>query len=167
MKADRNPKPKAPRRLSIPEDDYPECRYFNDSAVGLKFLFERTADGQDLEYLERLKRVHALIMEVAGAPETYLRRAAPEPTSQPVALKPAPKLAMTLQELLDPPRHIPQLDLCEYLNARRVLEVAQSEADNLGSLIVAKIVRKFPVQRGPLVATIDSKGCLAVREDER
>jgi hypothetical protein len=67
-----------------------------------------------------------------------------------------------LRELLDPPRHIPQLDLCEYLNAYRVLEAAKSEVDNLGSLIVAKLVRKLPVQDGPLAATLDSKGRLMV-----
>jgi len=72
-----------------------------------------------------------------------------------------------LQELLDPPRHVPQLDLCEYLNARRVLDAAQSEVDNLRSLIVAKIVRKVPIQRGLLVATLDPKGCLLVWEEER
>jgi hypothetical protein len=84
-------------------------------------------------------------MELTGAPETY----------------------PSLQELLDPPRHIPQLDLCEYLNAHRVLKAAQSEVDNLGSLIIAKLVRKVPIQRGPLVATLNSKGCLVVWEDER
>ena len=71
-----------------------------------------------------------------------------------------------LQELLDPPRHIPQLDLCEYLNAHRTLEAAQSEVDNLGSLIVAKLVRKIPIQRGYLAANLDSKGCLMVWEEE-
>ena len=72
-----------------------------------------------------------------------------------------------LQELLDPPRHIPQLDLCEYLNALRTLEAVRSEVDNLGSLIVAKLVRKIPVQRGYLAATLDLKGCLIVREEDR
>jgi hypothetical protein len=67
-----------------------------------------------------------------------------------------------LQELLDPPRHIPQLDLCEYLNAQRTFEAARSEVDNLRSLIVAKLVRKIPIQRGPLVASLDSNGHLAV-----
>lgn len=72
-----------------------------------------------------------------------------------------------LQELLDPPRHIPQLDLCEYLNALRTLEAARSEVDNLASLIVAKLVRKIPVQRGFLTATLDAKGCIIVREEDR
>jgi hypothetical protein len=71
MKADKNLKPKAHRTPSIPEDEIPHFRYYNQSAIGLKLLFERAADGKDLEYVERLKRVSALILKLAGAMETY------------------------------------------------------------------------------------------------
>jgi hypothetical protein len=76
-----------------------------------------------------------------------------------------PEPTVTLQELLNPPGHIPQLDLWEYQAALRAFEAARSEVDNLGSLIMEKLIRKRPVQPGLLVATLDSKGRLLVWEE--
>jgi hypothetical protein len=49
--------------------------YYNMVVEGLDLLYERAFAG-DLEYVDRLKRVAALTVELAGAPETDLISAA-------------------------------------------------------------------------------------------
>lgn len=66
MKANKDAKSKARRTLSIPEDDIPVYRYYNDSAVGLKLLLDLAKD--DPEFIERLRRVSIFIMALACAP---------------------------------------------------------------------------------------------------
>lgn len=71
MGADKNHSSKARRVRSIPEDDIPIFRYYNGIVTGIDVLFELTANGVDLEYTERLKRIFTLVMELAGSPDTY------------------------------------------------------------------------------------------------
>lgn len=71
---------------------------------------------------------------------------------------------LNLQELLDPPQHISQAELCEYLRARLALDSAREEVENLGSLIVEKLILRQPLQPGPLVASLGLEGKLEVVE---
>lgn len=70
MKSDKNPKAKTCRTPSFLEGELPHLRYYNNSIIGLDILFELAADSKDLEYVERLKRISSLIVELAGAAET-------------------------------------------------------------------------------------------------
>jgi hypothetical protein len=87
-------------------------------------------------------------------------------TGQPTPCKSAPRFsapAPTLQDLLDHPAHIAQLDLVEYLNAQYTLENAIAERDQLASLIVEKLVTGVPVQPGVFCASFHN-GKLVVSE---
>jgi len=81
-----------------------------------------------------------------------------------------PKLTVScppLQELLDPPKHIPQMDMVEYFNARHAQERDRFEVENLGSHIMQKLILGLPVQSGQLTASLDSRGRLWVIETPR
>jgi len=72
----------------------------------------------------------------------------------------APVPAFTLQELLDPPAHIPQADLAEYLRAVDDLET-------LGSFIAERLILGQPVQNGDFSARIATDGRLRVEQRRR
>jgi hypothetical protein len=85
---------------------------------------------------------------------------------QPTPHKSTPRFSApppTLEELLDHPAHIPQLDLVEYLNAQYALEGAIAERDQLASLIMEKLVTGVPVQPGAFCASLQN-GRLVVSE---
>ena len=70
MKAKNDGKPKACRTPSIPKDEPALVSYYNMVIEGLDFIYDLAFAG-DLEYVDRLKRVAALTVDLAGAPETY------------------------------------------------------------------------------------------------
>ncbi len=69
MKAKKDGKPKACRASLVPKDEPVLVSYYNTVTEGLDSLYDRPYAG-DLEFVDRLKRVAALTLELAGAPKT-------------------------------------------------------------------------------------------------
>jgi hypothetical protein len=70
MKNKKDGKPKACRTPRIPKDKPAVVDYYNMVTEGLDIIYDLALAG-DTEYTERLKRLGALSIDLAGAPETY------------------------------------------------------------------------------------------------
>ena len=75
-------------------------------------------------------------------------------TAKKVCILPEP----SLQELLDPPRQIPQRDIIELLKLRDQIALLRADRDAVAAQLTDRVMQKWPVQRGPFAVRLGERG---------